>query len=52
MGRKIENANNHNNLTLLCPNCHRLVHEGKIATESIISLEKYLGDIWKKFYYK
>jgi len=25
-GRKIEDADNHKNLSYLCPNCHRLVH--------------------------
>lgn len=50
-GRKIENADSHNNLTLLCPNCHRLVHEKKIPTEKIQTLEQYIGDIWRQFYY-
>jgi hypothetical protein len=50
-GRKIENANDHNNLTLLCPNCHRLAHEKKIPIEKIKTLEQHIGDIWKTFYY-
>lgn len=50
-GRKIENANNHNNISLLCPNCHRLVHTGKIKKEELVSLLQQIGDKWKDYYY-
>lgn len=50
-GRKIPNANNHENLCLLCPNCHRLVHAGKVKKEELINLVEYIGDEWKKHYY-
>lgn len=50
-GRKIPDANNHNNLTLICPNCHRLVHERKVKPETLIPLSVYIGDTWKRYYY-
>lgn len=50
-GRKIENANNHKNLTYICPNCHRLFHNGKIGPNDIKSLDEQIGDRWKEFYY-
>lgn len=50
-GRKIENPNSHDNLTLLCPNCHRLFHDKKILEDDIIPLSRYLGDDWLQFYY-
>lgn len=51
-GRKILNANEHKNLTLLCPNCHRLAHTKKIEIKDLekINLEVYLKN-WKEFYY-
>lgn len=49
-GKKIENFNNHSNLTYLCPNCHRLAHEKKLTKDKIVNLETYLGDKWKGFY--
>ena len=50
-GRKIENADNHENLTLLCPNHHRLFHEKKISKENIIPLNKYFPENWRDLYY-
>ena len=50
-GKKIEDPHNHNNLSVLCPNCHRLAHEKKIDKNSLISLVDYIGNEWKKFYY-
>ena len=50
-GRKIENCDHHSNLTHVCPNCHRLAHEGKIAPENLITLEQQLGETWKHFYF-
>lgn len=50
-GRKIDDCDNHNNLSLLCPNCHRMVHEGYLKKEEIIPLSEYLPDNWKDFYY-
>lgn len=48
-GRKIPNADAHSNLCYLCPNCHRLAHNGKI--KQFISLEEMIGDTWKNYYY-
>lgn len=50
-GRKIDNPDNHENLSLVCPNCHRLVHENKIKKESLITLKTFLPDNWKDCYY-
>lgn len=49
-GKKIEDYNNHKNLTYICPNCHRLVHDEKIKKETLISLDLYIGNKWKELY--
>jgi len=49
-GRKIPNANADTNLTLLCPNCHRLFHSGKIGLNDVITLDIYMKD-WKNYYF-
>ncbi len=48
-GKKVKDANQHWNLTLLCPNHHRLAHNKKI--NNLISLEKYFPQNWNDFYY-
>jgi len=48
-GRKIENPHDHTNLMIVCPNCHRLIHTGKI--KKIIPLSELIGDQWKSYYY-
>jgi hypothetical protein len=49
-GRKITNPNADTNLTLLCPNCHRLFHSGKIGPNEVITLDVYLSN-WKEYYF-
>jgi hypothetical protein len=49
--RKNGGTNAHTNLTYICPNCHRLVHNDIIKKESLINLYDYIGDEWKKYYY-
>ena len=51
IGRKIKDCHNHNNLSYLCPNCHRLAQRGKIKPEHLINLNEQIGDEWKKHYY-
>ncbi len=41
----------HSNLSYLCPNCHRLVHSGKIKSTELVPLNVLIGDKWKSFYY-
>lgn len=36
-------SDEHSNLTLLCPNCHRLAHAGKIRTFK--SLEEHFSEV-------
>jgi 5-methylcytosine-specific restriction endonuclease McrA len=50
-GRKGPNPDHHDNLTLLCPNCHRLAHERKIDPKDLVTLTQYIGDDWKAHYY-
>jgi len=50
-GRKIKNADSHENLAYLCPNCHREVHSGLINKSELITLQTQIGDSWKKYYY-
>ena len=42
-------SDHHENLTILCPNCHRLAHYNII--ENFINLEEKLGEQWKNVYY-
>ena len=42
-------TNDHVNLTHICPNCHRLAHEGKLT--KFISLHEQVGDSWIDYYY-
>ncbi len=44
-------TDDHTNLTYICPNCHRLAHMGKILSNELITLDIYIGDKWKDFYY-
>ena len=37
------------NLSYLCPNCHRMAHNGLVI--DFISLEEQIGDSWKNVYY-
>jgi hypothetical protein len=48
-GRKIENADSHNNLTYLCPNCHRLAHRKLL--NKFITLEEQIGNDWMNYFY-
>lgn len=41
----------HDNLTYVCPNCHRLIHNNLINKNTLITLKDYIGDEWKNFYY-
>lgn len=41
-------TNDHTNLTILCPNCHRLAHNKKIT--KFVSMEEQIGDKWKEYY--
>jgi len=50
-GRDVPNADHHDNLTLLCPNCHRLAHRGLIPKEELKTLTEILPDHWQDAYY-
>jgi hypothetical protein len=50
-GRKVEDANSHDKLTYLCPNCHRLFHHKKIGPNDVLTLTQFIGDRWKDCYY-
>lgn len=50
-GKKIKNCDNHSNLTYICPNCHRLVHRGKIEKNKLKNLQDTLPDNWLDLYY-
>jgi 5-methylcytosine-specific restriction endonuclease McrA len=47
--RKKGGTDDHTNLTVLCPNCHRLAHENQLL--EMINIETQYGDQWRKFYY-
>lgn len=50
-GRKIEDCDNHNNLSLLCPNCHRKAHTDKLKKEDLLNLNQTLPSNWLDSYY-
>jgi len=50
-GKKVEDANGHWNLTYICPNHHRMYHNGKIKKEDFVSLDKHIPENWKELYY-
>jgi len=50
-GRDIPDADNHSNLSLLCPNCHRMIHSGLICPEELMPLSEQWPDNWRDFYY-
>ena len=50
-GKQIDNPHAHTNLTILCPNCHRLFHAGIIGPSDVITLEQQVGERWKDFYH-
>ncbi|NBQ68472.1 MAG: HNH endonuclease [Nitrosomonadaceae bacterium] len=50
-GRKIKNADSHDNLTVLCPNHHRLAHSGKLHDVKLTTLTELVGDSWKQYYF-
>lgn len=42
-------SNDNNNLTYICPNCHRLAHEYKIT--EFTSVKEKIDEEWRKFYF-
>ena len=42
-------GDSNDNLTLLCPNCHRLAHEGKLTEFTSLTIQ--IGDEWRKYYF-
>ena len=49
--KSVGGTNEHTNLTLICPNCHRLAHSGLIETKSLVSFYDLVGDKWKEYYF-
>ena len=50
VSRHKKGSDDHENLSYLCPNCHRMAHDGLIAKESIVTLQTYIGSKWKEYY--
>ena len=48
-GRQIEDPHNHDNLTIVCPNCHRRIEQNIIGTDKLIKLSDVLDDNWKNY---
>lgn len=47
--RKKGGSDEHENLVYLCPNCHRLAHDGKIV--EFITMKEQVGERWRDFYF-
>ena len=50
-GKKVPNCNGHENLSLLCPNCHREAHAGLIDPDDLMTVSEQLPDDWITAYY-
>jgi len=50
-GKKIDNADEHWNLAYVCPNHHRMMHTKKLDKDKLTSLDKYIPENWRDFYY-
>jgi len=50
-GRKIPDADSNSNLTVLCPNHHRLAHENKVDEKDLKNILDCVGDKWLECYY-
>ena len=48
-GRRVEDPHNHNNLTVVCPNCHRRIEQNVISVDKLIKLSDVLDDNWKNY---
>jgi 5-methylcytosine-specific restriction endonuclease McrA len=49
--RKAGGSDDHNNLTAICPNHHRLAHAGKIDKNAFVTLQELLVDSWRDLYF-
>ncbi len=43
-------SNDPSNLTVLCPNCHRIAHSKK-KTSGFPTIEERIGESWREFYF-
>jgi hypothetical protein len=48
-GRDDDECNDHGNLTILCPNCHRLAHSKIIDSKNWKTIKQKLGKNWKNY---
>lgn len=49
--RKNGGLDTNDNLCILCPNCHRKVHNKVLDTNKLKNVVEFIGDKWKKYYY-
>ncbi len=49
--RKNGGSDDHSNLTIVCPNHHRMLHTKKLDASNLKTISQILGDSWKDFYY-
>lgn len=47
--RKDGGTDDHSNLTYICPNCHRLAHDGKLT--KFTTVDEQIGNRWKDYYF-
>jgi len=50
-GRKIEDPHNHKNLTILCPNHHRMIHNKRLDKSLLKTIDEILPYNWQDYYY-
>ena len=52
VSKKLGGTNDDDNLSYLCPNCHRLAHENKITRlKSLTEQTTELNDSWRNYFY-
>lgn len=49
--RKDGGTDDHTNLTIVCPNHHRMLHTKKLDPSKLKPLNQILGEEWKDYYY-
>ena len=50
-GRKVADAQGHWNLTCVCPNHHRIIHDDQIDKSKLIPLNQSFPKNWQESYY-
>jgi 5-methylcytosine-specific restriction endonuclease McrA len=51
LSKKDNGTDDNENLTYICPNCHRLVHSGIIDKKELRTIAEVVKNDWIEYYY-